>query len=80
MEQLGGIGGVGEKKRATYGEGVVAVLAGLSAPGAAAAPEAAPAAAVDAATGAASASDAASDPAPEASDADGWPDEEPDWT
>ncbi|MGA5552454.1 DNA helicase RecQ [Streptomyces pseudogriseolus] len=80
VEQLGGIGGVGEKKRATYGEGVVAVLAGLSAPGAAAAPEAAPAAAVGAATGAASASDAASDPAPEASDADGWPDEEPDWT
>ncbi|MGB9994652.1 DNA helicase RecQ [Streptomyces pseudogriseolus] len=80
VEQLGGIGGVGEKKRATYGEGVVAVLAGLSAPGAAAAPEAAPAAAVDAATGAASASDAASDPAPEASDADDWPDEEPDWT
>ncbi|MGA5520309.1 DNA helicase RecQ [Streptomyces pseudogriseolus] len=80
VEQVGGIGGVGEKKRATYGEGVVAVLAGLSAPGAAAAPEAAPAAAVGAATGAASASDAASDPAPEASDADGWPDEEPDWT
>ncbi|MGA5418435.1 DNA helicase RecQ [Streptomyces pseudogriseolus] len=80
VEQLGGIGGVGEKKRATYGEGVVAVLAGLSAPGAAAAPEAAPAAAVGAATGAASASDAASDPALEASDADGWPDEEPDWT
>ncbi|MGA5527430.1 DNA helicase RecQ [Streptomyces pseudogriseolus] len=80
VEQLGGIGGVGEKKRATYGEGVVAVLAGLSAPGAAAAPEAAPAAAVDAATGAASASDAASDPAPEPSDADDWPDEEPDWT
>ncbi|MEU4013232.1 DNA helicase RecQ [Streptomyces pseudogriseolus] len=80
VEQLGGIGGVGEKKRATYGEGVVAVLAGLSAPGAAAAPEAAPAAAVDAATGAASASDAASDPAPKASDAHDWPDEEPDWT
>ncbi|WP_225657104.1 DNA helicase RecQ [Streptomyces pseudogriseolus] len=74
VEQLGGIGGVGEKKRATYGEGVVAVLAGLSAP------EAAPAAAVDAATGAASASDAASDPAPKASDAHDWPDEEPDWT
>ncbi|MEU9587236.1 DNA helicase RecQ [Streptomyces werraensis] len=33
VEQLGGISGVGEKKRATYGEGVVEVLAGLSAPG-----------------------------------------------
>ncbi|GGP94009.1 ATP-dependent DNA helicase RecQ [Streptomyces pseudogriseolus] len=43
VEQLGGIGGVGEKKRATYGEGVVEVLAGLSAPG-----EAAPGAAVEA--------------------------------
>ncbi|WP_327430859.1 DNA helicase RecQ [Streptomyces sp. NBC_01236] len=43
---LGGISGVGEKKLATYGEGVVAVLASLGgAPGAApaAAPEAAPA-------------------------------------
>lgn len=28
--QLGGISGVGEKKLATYGEGVVAVLAGLA--------------------------------------------------
>ncbi|MFZ4154246.1 DNA helicase RecQ [Streptomyces pseudogriseolus] len=45
VEQLGGIGGVGEKKRATYGEGVVEVLAGLSAPG-----EAAPGAAVEAQT------------------------------
>ncbi|MEV5551471.1 DNA helicase RecQ [Streptomyces sp. NPDC052309] len=30
--QLGGISGVGEKKLATYGEGVLAVLAGLGAP------------------------------------------------
>ncbi|WP_432032065.1 DNA helicase RecQ [Streptomyces antibioticus] len=36
VAQLGGIGGVGEKKLATYGEGVLAVLAGLGdAPGAA---------------------------------------------
>ncbi|MEV7785672.1 DNA helicase RecQ [Streptomyces sp. NPDC088106] len=31
--ELGGISGVGEKKLATYGEGVVAVLAGLTRPG-----------------------------------------------
>nr|WP_256925099.1 DNA helicase RecQ [Streptomyces sp. Amel2xC10] len=37
VAQLGGIGGVGEKKLATYGEGVLAVLAGLG--GAPAAPE-----------------------------------------
>ncbi|MFF8483844.1 DNA helicase RecQ [Streptomyces antibioticus] len=36
VAQLGGIGGVGEKKLTTYGEGVLAVLAGLGdAPGAA---------------------------------------------
>ncbi|MEV8089147.1 DNA helicase RecQ [Streptomyces nigra] len=35
VAELGGISGVGEKKRATYGEGVVEVLAGLTAPGAA---------------------------------------------
>ncbi|MFD7387579.1 DNA helicase RecQ [Streptomyces sp. NPDC059852] len=32
VAELGGISGVGEKKRATYGEGVVEVLAGLTAP------------------------------------------------
>ncbi|MFJ5208487.1 DNA helicase RecQ [Streptomyces nigra] len=43
VAELGGISGVGEKKRATYGEGVVEVLAGLTAPGAAeAAPQSAP--------------------------------------
>ncbi len=36
--QLGGISGVGEKKLATYGEGVLAVLAALEGPGAAADP------------------------------------------
>ncbi|MFG3184577.1 MULTISPECIES: DNA helicase RecQ [Streptomyces] len=42
VAELGGISGVGEKKRATYGEGVVEVLAGLTAPGAAdAAPQSA---------------------------------------
>jgi ATP-dependent DNA helicase RecQ len=37
VAELAGISGVGEKKRATYGEGVIEVLAGLAAP----APEAA---------------------------------------
>ncbi len=36
--QLGGISGVGEKKLATYGEGVLAVLAALEGPAAAAGP------------------------------------------
>jgi ATP-dependent DNA helicase RecQ len=36
VTQLGGISGVGEKKLATYGEGVLAVLAGLGAPAGAA--------------------------------------------
>ncbi|MFK0121779.1 DNA helicase RecQ [Streptomyces nigra] len=57
VAELGGISGVGEKKRATYGEGVVEVLAGLTAPGAAeAAPQSAP--------------DSASDSAPRSVD---WP-------
>ncbi|WP_240926512.1 DNA helicase RecQ [Streptomyces sp. JB150] len=39
LRELGGIGGVGEKKLATYGEGVLGVLAGLGdRPGAGAAP------------------------------------------
>ncbi|MCL7424200.1 DNA helicase RecQ [Streptomyces sp. YS415] len=33
VRELGGIGGVGEKKLATYGEGVIGVLAGLGGPG-----------------------------------------------
>ncbi|MDH6698663.1 DNA helicase RecQ [Streptomyces sp. MAA16] len=37
VAELGGISGIGEKKLATYGEGVVGVLAGLEAPEAAAA-------------------------------------------
>ncbi|MGX1491934.1 ATP-dependent DNA helicase RecQ [Streptomyces tendae] len=50
VAELGGISGVGEKKRATYGEGVVEVLAGLTAPGAAeAAPQSAPDSASDSA-------------------------------
>lgn len=50
VAELGGISGVGEKKRATYGEGVVEVLAGLMAPGAAeAAPRSAPDSASDSA-------------------------------
>ncbi|WP_432184599.1 DNA helicase RecQ [Streptomyces tendae] len=42
VAQLGGISGVGEKKLATYGEGVVEVLAGLEGPGSAPAPSPAP--------------------------------------
>ncbi|AWE51796.1 DNA helicase RecQ [Streptomyces nigra] len=69
VAELGGISGVGEKKRATYGEGVVEVLAGLTAPGAT---EAAPQ----------SASDSASDSAPRsvdrpAADDFDWAQEEP---
>ncbi|MFE0402898.1 DNA helicase RecQ [Streptomyces nigra] len=73
VAELGGISGVGEKKRATYGEGVVEVLAGLTAPGAAeAAPQSAPASAP------ASASDSAprSVDRPAADDFD-WAQEEP---
>ncbi|MER6335412.1 DNA helicase RecQ [Streptomyces tendae] len=43
VAQLGGISGVGEKKLATYGEGVVEVLAGLEGPGSAQADAPAPA-------------------------------------
>ncbi|MEU4983439.1 DNA helicase RecQ [Streptomyces sp. NPDC021969] len=63
--QLGGISGVGEKKLATYGEGVVEVLAGLEGP-AAEAPEPGPAPSVAPGTGSAS-----------HSGADDWPDHEP---
>ncbi|MBQ0883914.1 DNA helicase RecQ [Streptomyces sp. RM72] len=42
VAQLGGISGVGEKKLATYGEGVIEVLAGLDGPGSAPAPTPAP--------------------------------------
>ena len=64
VEQLGGISGVGEKKRATYGEGVVGVLAVLAAPSAAPAPASDP----SAGPGADSASH---------SGADDWPEHEP---
>ncbi|WP_267714241.1 DNA helicase RecQ [Streptomyces sp. CoH17] len=62
--QLGGISGVGEKKLATYGEGVVEVLAGLEGP--AAATPSAPDPATGPGTGTAS-----------RSDADDWPEHEP---
>ncbi|MFE5188664.1 DNA helicase RecQ [Streptomyces sp. NPDC056628] len=42
VAELGGISGVGEKKRMTYGEGVVEVLAGLTAPAPESAPQSAP--------------------------------------
>ncbi|WP_405404829.1 MULTISPECIES: DNA helicase RecQ [unclassified Streptomyces] len=45
LGELGGISGLGEKKLATYGEGVLEVLAGLPDEAAPAAPEAAPASA-----------------------------------
>ncbi|WP_055467510.1 DNA helicase RecQ [Streptomyces ardesiacus] len=62
--QLGGISGVGEKKLATYGEGVVEVLAGLEGP--AAATPSAPDPATGPGTGTASRSDAVD-----------WPEHEP---
>ncbi|MDF3301922.1 DNA helicase RecQ [Streptomyces tropicalis] len=70
VAELGTIGGVGEKKLATYGEGVLAVLASLDAPASAGhpAPEGGPAR--PGASGTAAAGVAASD--------DHWPDEEPD--
>ncbi|MGY6024929.1 DNA helicase RecQ [Streptomyces spinosirectus] len=73
VRQLGGIGGVGEKKLATYGEGVLEVLASLGG-----APGSAPAAAPSAAAVTAPAADAG------AGAEDDWPemDEEPepdDW-
>ncbi|MFF7752850.1 DNA helicase RecQ [Streptomyces sp. NPDC007971] len=63
VRELGTVGGVGEKKLATYGEGVLGVLSSLD--GASPAPETAPAGA------AGSARDAA--PAPGESPQDDWP-------
>ncbi len=71
--QLGGISGVGEKKLATYGEGVVAVLAGLEGPSAASAPASGPASG--------SVSGPGAGPAPHSGE-DDWPEHEPepeDW-
>ncbi|MDA5144819.1 DNA helicase RecQ [Streptomyces sp. AD681] len=64
VAQLGGISGVGEKKLATYGEGVVEVLAGLEGPGSAPAPAPAPADARGTASGG-------------HGGADDWPEHEP---
>ncbi|MEU9645732.1 DNA helicase RecQ [Streptomyces sp. NPDC048188] len=64
--QLGSISGVGEKKLATYGEGVIAVLAGLEGPPAAQAPSPDPSAGPG--TGSASGS---------GSGAEDWPEHEP---
>ncbi|KFG74323.1 DNA helicase RecQ [Streptomyces mutabilis] len=69
--QLGGISGVGEKKLATYGEGVLAVLAGLEGPAAVSAPVSEPAPSRPSVG-------SVSDPG-----ADDWPEVEPepdDWT
>ncbi|WP_189739219.1 DNA helicase RecQ [Streptomyces tendae] len=70
VAQLGGISGVGEKKLATYGEGVVEVLAGLEGPGSAPAPapDSAPAPAPADGPGSASGGHG---------DADDWPEHEP---
>lgn len=72
--QLGGIGGVGEKKLATYGEGVLAVLAGLDGPAAATAPAPAPSTDPGPGRGSGSHSGSGSDLG---SGADDWPEHEP---
>ncbi|CAM5254913.1 DNA helicase OS=Streptomyces tendae OX=1932 GN=recQ PE=3 SV=1 [Streptomyces tendae] len=64
VAQLGGISGVGEKKLATYGEGVIEVLAGLEGPATVPAP------APDSPAGPATASGSHSG-------ADDWPEHEP---
>ncbi|MFE2592919.1 DNA helicase RecQ [Streptomyces anthocyanicus] len=66
--QLGGISGVGEKKLATYGEGVVEALAGLEGPGSAPASAPAPAPAPSDGPGTGSGAKA---------DAVDWPEHEP---
>ncbi|MCW1095794.1 DNA helicase RecQ [Streptomyces sp. RS2] len=70
VAQLGGISGVGEKKLATYGEGVVEVLAGLEGPGSAQADAPAPAPAPAPSDGPGTASGAHGG-------ADDWPEHEP---
>ncbi|GAA2421843.1 DNA helicase RecQ [Streptomyces glaucus] len=70
VAQLGTVNGVGEKKLATYGEGVLAVLASLDGPSEAADPASGPAVPADVPEG-----DAASEP-------DDWPEADPepdDW-
>ncbi|MER6165735.1 DNA helicase RecQ [Streptomyces violaceorubidus] len=78
VAQLGGISGVGEKKLATYGEGVVEVLAGLEGPGSA--PVAAPAPAPSAGQGTGPGSHSGSDSGSHSGSnfgADDWPEHEP---
>ncbi|MFJ3235221.1 DNA helicase RecQ [Streptomyces sp. NPDC086787] len=73
VAELGTVGGVGEKKLATYGEGVLGVLASLAAPGRAA-PDQSDAGLPAPVTGSAA--------APVTDEEDAWPDEEPepdDW-
>ena len=70
VAELAGISGVGEKKRATYGEGVVEVLAGLTAPAPGAAPQNASQPAPQSAS--ASAPDAPDDWPMEEPEPDGW--------
>lgn len=78
VAQLGGISGVGEKKLATYGEGVVEVLAGLEGQGSA--PVAAPAPAPSAGQGTDPGSHSGSDSGSHSGSnfgADDWPEHEP---
>ncbi|MFF9484867.1 DNA helicase RecQ [Streptomyces sp. NPDC014676] len=80
VAELGGISGVGEKKLATYGEGVVAVLAGLEGPdGAASGPMNADAPGPDTGGPGTPGPDTSG---PHAPGPDDWPEEEPepDWT
>ncbi|MGW1463489.1 DNA helicase RecQ [Streptomyces sp. NPDC002308] len=78
LSELGGVSGLGEKKLATYGEGVLEVLAGLGAPAAEAADAPAPARAADAPAPVREPARTAADTGDPFADAEfGWDDEEP---
>ncbi|MEW2397446.1 DNA helicase RecQ [Streptomyces sp. NPDC046862] len=74
VDELGGIGGVGEKKLATYGEGVLEVLASLGGPADGAPAHSGPGDSAGSAGSAGPGGAAASD----ADEAFDWPDAEPD--
>lgn len=79
VDQLGGIGGVGEKKLATYGEGVLEVLASLGGPADGASADGAPAhSGSGASAGSAGPGGSAGAAARDADEAFDWPDAEPD--
>ncbi|MFI6646637.1 DNA helicase RecQ [Streptomyces sp. NPDC050529] len=79
LGELGGISGLGEKKLATYGEGVLEVLAGLSGEAETAAPAEAAPAAPQASTPAAPARVTAPSAAPAADPEFGWDEEPPEF-